>query len=844
MDADELIAMFGSEHRHTLVDRLAPLTEVERKKLAPAVRAWGKENYPDRTSRAGFFLAALGTLGGPRQVATAFSFFWGPDHGQVDLAIRVLRDRQPHWLPELPDALLAESSNWPLVRALVREGLAARPAESADYLLHLVHGVRADPRWDATETTRQCLERDPGLLEHELWDLLALETAGRRLAYQDSWLQKPWTPPGRPAEARREPTPERTWRHGLAALANDGVIDRSRLLDAALAAPLQDWAAVDIAWYVGLLGELDPTDDEVLARQQVWCRLLTVDHGPSVKLAQKRLLGLVDRLDVDPLLEASRATLARPDKSSVAAQLRLLAAVARAHPAAAVGDAAAVALDHPRTDVREQAMALLAGIAPDLASDLAPGMVDAAPFTAPAPVLPPEPERVVPVADPDELTELFLQLIEEADDPIAVERLLDGALRFATQRPAAAEVLLRRVDDEHYGALLQVLCALASAWLSDDRSAARRGANLFLGESGWLDRRPPSRSLMETLSLRLQAVSRAVRTGGAPSVALPTYADGSIDPADLSERLAGPRRGRPVPEDLALAVLRVHPDRLDEVSVGRGWAARIVARAVTEVREARPVWERVADVVPQRYPFQQPVAMVTFRDRASGVGREGPVAALLSRRHPLDDVRGDRLHQGLYDSRFEQALGLATLMLPHHPDHLAAHVHPFLVRDLARDRAQTVPLADAWARSRGPGDAPLASALVLGLAARDARARTATQDALLDLAAAGRLDGSELGRQAGALLADDTVIGKRVAEGLAATAIADDAAVVPVLDALAALLPVLPGRRDAGAFLEPAAELAERSGRPVAVPDELRRVAGGRSTSLAAKAARRLLAVE
>jgi hypothetical protein len=268
-----------------------------------------------------------------------------------------------------------------------------------------------------------------------------------------------------------------------------------------------------------------------------------------------------------------------------------------------------------------------------------------------------------------------------------------------------------------------------------------------------------------------------------------------------------------------------------------------VGRAVAAVRAAEPVWERVAETLPQRHDFQQPVAMVTFRDRASGAGGEGPVAALLSRRHPLDDVRGDSLHQGLYDARFEQALALATLMLPHHPDHLAAHVHPFLVRDLARDRGQSAPLADAWARSRGPGAAPLASALVLGLAARDVRVRTATQDALLDLAAAGRLDGSALGRQAGALLAGDVVVGKRVAEGLAATAIADDAAVVPVLDALAALLPALPGRRDAGAFLEPAAELAERSGRPVAVPDELRRLAEGRSTSLAAKAARRLLAV-
>jgi hypothetical protein len=75
---------------------------------------------------------------------------------------------------------------------------------------------------------------------------------------------------------------------------------------------------------------------------------------------------------------------------------------------------------------------------------------------------------------------------------------------------------------------------------------------------------------------------------------------------------------------------------------------------------------------------------------------------------------------------------------------------------------------------------------------------------------------------------------------LAEAARADDAAVLPVLDALAALLPVLPGRRDAGAFLELAADLAERTGRRVELPEQLVALAAGRSTSAAARAARRL----
>jgi hypothetical protein len=52
---------------------------------------------------------------------------------------------------------------------------------------------------------------------------------------------------------------------------------------------------------------------------------------------------------------------------------------------------------------------------------------------------------------------------------------------------------------------------------------------------------------------------------------------------------------------------------------------------------------------------------------------------------------------------------------------------------------------------------------------------------------------------------------------------------------------VLPGRRDAGAFLELAADLAERTGHTIDLPTEFHELASGKSSSILAKAARRLL---
>jgi hypothetical protein len=87
----------------------------------------------------------------------------------------------------------------------------------------------------------------------------------------------------------------------------------------------------------------------------------------------------------------------------------------------------------------------------------------------------------------------------------------------------------------------------------------------------------------------------------------------------------------------------------------------------------------------------------------------------------------------------------------------------------------------------------------------DARARTAAQDALLDLARQGLLNGAMLGRQGVLLLQDDIVKGQRLSTGLAEAARASDAAVLPLLDALQELMAVLPGRRDSGPFVELAA---------------------------------------
>jgi hypothetical protein len=834
VDADELRDLLKPGHQETLVHRLAPLTEAQRKTLAPTVRsanAWGSRKQYDDSSLA---IASLATLGGPKQVVNAASW-WMLERASIPRAVRALRDRAPHWLTPLAEVLLTQNDGWSLVRALVRGGLVERP-ESEAYARTMAFGLvgARGPILDA-------LRADPGLLEHEVWTMLGSEGSGRSLSTIDGYTDRPYALPGRD---RPEPRPEHTWRHAMVTLAAEGAIDRCRLLDDALAAPLRDWKPVDVTWFVGLHDALEPDLDEVADRQGTYARLLTVDHGPAVKAAQKQLTRLLNdpRLQVEPLLAASRATLGRTDKGSVSAQLRLLGALARAHPTAPVAELVRVAVDHPRTDLREQAEKLLG----TLGESLAPAAVAKPAFVPPEPQPRPQPGRVVPVVDADELGDLFLRLVEEADDPIELERMVDGLLRLADHRPTHAAVLERRVQEAqlYRGDLRLGVATLARAWLAPRKRFGSESASITLAHAHFGSRPAPPVTLLGVAGRRLSDVGRAVRHGAVHGLALPSYDDGTIDPAHLSVRLAdlGRRHHTPVAE-AALAVLRVDPARLDEVVIPRsaGACGRAVADAVRRIGARSPAWVREVRQLPLRNRWEKVgPRLSTFADPASGQDGDSPVDALLARAQPWPCVP-DELEFGEYEPRFDQTLAFCALLLPHHPDLLAAHLHPLLHRDLGKDRGVCGGLHDALARSRVPTSGPTASALVLGLAAKDARTRTAAQDAVIDLCRFGLLDGAEAGVQAAQHLVDNAVVGQRVAGGLAEIARATDQAVVPVLDALRAVLPVLPGRRDASSFLELTADLCQRTGGRVELPEEFRDQAASKASSATARAARRLV---
>lgn len=830
-DFDAALAVLETGSREEVNALLAGLTPQQRKALGPKFRRWLTHGSTVRVPRDRESLAVIATADGVRQARLFATHGWGLTEEFVEDAVQILQVRSPSWLPDFVESILDEegSWNWRVARGIVRAGLAPEP-DNPEYFRGTVRGV---PDYNV-QNRRPLVEqigRDPGLIGDHLLTLLSTEGVGRLLAFHDSYMERRHSHLPDLAEF-----PAGTWRIALVTLAQEQRLDRGRLLDAVLAAPLRDWAAADLGWYVGMHDALEPTLDEVADRQGTYARLLTVEHGPSVKTAQRELGRLLPdkRFEAEPVVAASAATLARSDKASVVAQLRLLEKLAKTYPDISVADTVRIASDHTRADVRDQAAKLLdrlgAGVAPAAAPlDFVPRQREPRPPASP----------IQPVASADELAEVLLGIFEEVD-PVAMERAIDGLLRFADERPATVDLLRARAaaaeyyqDDPRIAARVLTL-----AWLTPRRRIRDGDWTILLGHTIFPAEGPPPQTFVGAIGRRLTGIAQAVREGSHTSLALPTSADFTIDANELNRRLGDASRSRPILElELAVALQRVPSADRSSVQIPRSMRK---SSAVAAVRDGRPgKWLRRV-VAYQRMNWEPERRIPVFLDE---FGSEGHAAAGILARSRPEATLGPEGSYGEYESRFEQTLGLGASLLPHDHDVLAAHVHPYLYRDLRKDRACSVQAVDAIARATSFNGPPASSALVLALAAKDARGRTAAQDAILDLARYGVLDGKELGHQAALLLADEIVVGQRISGGLAECARAGDAAVLSMLDALQEIARVLPGRRDAGAFLELAADLSERTGCLIDLPTEFHELAVGKSSSMLARAARRLLKV-
>ncbi|MFF3093533.1 DUF6493 family protein [Streptomyces cyaneofuscatus] len=776
------------------------------------------------------------------------------------LILVALGDRDPAWLGDLAHRLAAKSLNseaeYTFISELVR--MAGCPIPTTDSLVEGWAERISTARWHGRSGRRvplvDLLRSDPhvAVLAPRLFEMPELPS-------QVGWYD----------------TPDSSdhWPAALRVLAEEGVLDRSQLTERCVTRLVRGGKTGDQRFFLTLLQQLSLTEDEERAHIRDWMAMAADGISVVSSHAQDVLARLDARgeLSTGDLAEVSGSVLFRREKKLVRGQLILLGKVLSRDASTAGELLPVVAETFGNEDValQERALKLIARHLPADDAPLREKLSFAAAQLGPLhreavtalfgtvgeeasadgpyeELLPPVPvlSRLDPA--PGSVAELVEEVAAQlksrswqgstpgalaaAAGISAFERTLDGLVRVArTDRAELAEALrealagvwfvehgIERQPEPAYMTTDHALALVVGSLLGRvPYQAVVEGKNRWTGTGTCAHA-----ALNGVLLARAWEAAGDVVTDRVPFLlATPTWHTGSLDAAELVERLRTYQRlgVAPGPADFSQALLRVR-------RTGASEAAEAAASLSTPEGDRMAAWiradEPMAPVLRHGLTSDRPSAGNWWQRSASGV-RQVLLATkerlVIQQEFPRSFHWLGRPHvpstRECYHWGTDQCPHWAAT-LPEDGETLAAWLMPDLLRT-----ADEGPRGGAWflpplMETGGEAGVAVHLALAYGLGARHPEDRISAVDALLVLAAQGRLDTALLGRELGVLVDHDLVKVNRLAD--AARTAAATGAYRTVLGVLAKALPTLlayeKAPRGIGDLLAVAAECAERCG--------------------------------
>ncbi len=724
-----------------------------------------------------------------------------------------------------------------------------------DYVLAMVGGLGGRQE---QEVRLFMLRHDHALRDEVFWRIFEVEGGGEiSLANIDKFSRE-----------------ELNWHNTVVLLANEGTLDRRRVLRSCLEALNRDFSAYRAGWFSRVYATLAPTPDEAAADQPLLRQSLGSSITATVALAVKQFEALHKQglLDAAPFVDACGGAFSG-SKAAALSVLRILEALgaqARAEPDS-VAQALALGLAHPHADVQRAAVKALAKLGrTDLAQQqrdalapavavLLPDLAGKAAGAAEASRTPgtglavgahvhqqsntssglPLPGPLRPWTDADAL-ERFAALLESPADVLEFELAL-AWLATSGQVAATVAPLAKRArqqaerDAQHYAAALLLAAHdpegpfLPQKYWQKTTSQVVNGEWVYenVGEPQPLPTAEQS-SLLPSFITRLREVAGIVQ-GKAPRrplLATPTDTQGWVDADVLLARFeAGRESGAPLPVDLVQALLRVRPEHRARVVQATGGAWPQVTDTVRVAWHSRGSSTLKADGSPQ-WVWWSPVVHAE--------PAEAPTAT-----QPALIPSGPLQHQEGLDAH---ALVCAELGLANPASTLpltaaSMEIMNVAAGDEAEHRAPAV--LRVLAVHPGAWQPETVQLLALGMASKQAEVRAQAVE-VFAAAIPQRVDATAAA-QAYAACAPAVVLTRWAASFTDAATLAP-AAVIAVLGGL---LPRLdPKARGIGSLLTVLLDESLRHAHPVADAELRGWLAGFTGASAAAKAAKALLALK
>ncbi|RSM64546.1 hypothetical protein DMB66_19680 [Actinoplanes sp. ATCC 53533] len=859
MTADALFEAIRAGDRERVRDVVETLDEATRKKSLPAVR-----KFLDVPDWPVFDAAELAGLGCQATPASAVKWILATDRKRSRLAggsgnlfpaesLPFLPRRDPAFLGELTHLLAATLDQgrhfewgthprWALIQALQTMSGCATPTSEGYAALYMrmvdrLDDLRADP---ATGT----------LLPIAL-DIDGAGTYIDRMERSQADYEK------RMANTGQEYTATPGWKDVLVALTESGELDRAALIDQCAGRLIRGGKSQELRAFRQILDRLELTDDELTHRAGDWARVAADAETPAAGDAVARLRRLTEtgRLAPAGLTDASREILARPEKTVVVAQLKVIGVALGDHGYApsTLLPAVAVAFGHEDASVQEQAWKIVVKHISAVDAEARTQVIEALPNLTPdlqskaraelgtaeeadvdhRETLPPisRPLRAVPHETLTELVQdVAVQFEQRCPEGCCwhgwrwterAEQILDGLVRFAHRDRTKLAEALRTLEFRH-------------EWEARENPPGfgiPLVAKVLTGEVAIEDvpNRPPAGNhtggrwdgedvIDDIWKMRTWEAAHLIGFDAPLLLATPSWNTGAIETDALVERLAEyARQSRPAgPVDFDQALLRMRrtqpgPERDRLAAAAAALGTRDGARLAEWMSiDGLRIAEEDADIV-------LPVVRETFGD---------PVRRLGDRQ---------RSHRSS-DLRLRQWVATTPVLRGHIVDQ-ALRIKAHKTTGWASDLPLLV-------EADGPMTPAIHELVANGLARADRAEWPGLIDGLLQLIARGELDPVRCGTELGRVNAAWSGREHQPPEPLdLLTELARAGAPATVWGILSGALPgLLPeGRRPRkiGALLSLAADCASRVGAAGAI-DGLDAVADAKGSSLTVKQARRL----
>jgi hypothetical protein len=270
-------------------------------------------------------------------------------HPCQQAVIKVLSDRRPKWASAWVDWKFEHHHgvDWNSMRELIRRGVITKPKHER-YIQDMAKEM-ADYSWsekDYIPLSRR-LREDPAVLD-DVWRFFDMET--------EAFTHK--------TDLSRRIRGFETWAVALKKVSDEGLIDRQRLLDCSLAALQLDFKRQYLTGFIHFHETMEPTAEEMRARQGRYLDLLTVETTLVGSFATKMInkIDLAKALDDVALVAVADHVFASEVKHSAMTVIGILEKLENRSPKL-IPQAARIVADHavvhPVKEVQAAALKLL-----------------------------------------------------------------------------------------------------------------------------------------------------------------------------------------------------------------------------------------------------------------------------------------------------------------------------------------------------------------------------------------------------------------------------------------------------------------------------------------------------